>query len=157
MAMTNDFRYTWSLFETALRAAFPLEAATLQPGVSSLEIDRVARDVGAALNAEIQALYACANGQSTRGGVFDLYRFLPLEDASREYQTLCTNALDWNMSETEWNSGWFPFAEGPGGGDFLCVDSTGAGQIVEYRPRRIAPRRSVSESEAVSRSRDAGD
>jgi HEAT repeat protein len=59
----------------------PALAATLQPGLSRSEIEKLARQHHVVLSEEVYALYGWRNGAHERTPFFDVYQFVPLSEA----------------------------------------------------------------------------
>lgn len=134
----NQIESSIARLERALLAVRPEFFQTLNPGLSAMEIDRLASEHNAFLPADLRALYQWRNGQSDHGeDVFaDNWLFATLEAA------LDTNAVLTPMIGSDfdvdnwWHSCWIPIFWN-GGGDSLCYDTSGQftgqkGQLIEF-------------------------
>ena len=140
----------WESIESKLKEIAPDVLASLNKGVTDVEVEKLEKSINAKLPTEFVEFYRIHNGQlSQRPGLIGCEELLSFERIMDEWQGWKT-FIDSNEIENEnaslpdigiknnwWNSLWIPITQ-DGSGDHYCIDLDPAekgscGQIIRMR------------------------
>lgn len=120
-----------SQYEGVISELSPAVHTTLQPGLSSEQLDDLQNQHGINLSADIRVLYSWKNGSSGHTSVFPFYRFVPLSEALEARTHFSKGPQNKSADVKEVYGDWLSFRY-----SWLCVLDNGCGDGYFYDPDR---------------------